>query len=76
MPDATELIHDPLECCPFPFALRLALELESSAIPHGPADVREPKEVERLRLTLAASVPITGCKAAELDQARLLRVQI
>jgi len=38
--------------------------------------VREPEEVERLRLTLAASDPIAGCIAAELDQTRLLRVQI
>ena len=36
----------------------------------------EPEEVERLRLTLAASDPIAGCIAAELDQTRLLRVQI
>lgn len=42
----------------------------------APFRLRFPEEVESLRLALAASGSISGCVAAELDQTRLLRVQI
>ena len=45
-------------------------------LPRLPADVREAEEVEGLRLPLAARLPVSARKAAELDQARLLGVQL
>jgi len=48
------------------------LELATAA---AAADVPQPQEVEGLRLAEPAPSPVLRCKAAELDQARLLRMQ-
>jgi hypothetical protein len=40
-----------------------------------PATMREPERVERLRSALPPHAPLFRCKEAELDQARLVRVQ-
>ena len=37
--------------------------------------MREAQEVERLRLVLAALLPVVGCVAPKFNQARLVRVQ-
>src|SRR6266542_3397330 len=52
-----------------------ALERETSA-PVLRANVREAKEVERLRLAEAARLPSLGGEPSELDQARLLGRQL
>ena len=59
---------------PHPVPARLPLKLEEA--PSGAAtDVSEPKKVERLRFSKATPRSILGRKAAELDQARLVRMQ-
>ena len=52
-----------------------ALELEAS-VPGLPADVREAPKTERLRLAKATRRPPLGSESAELDQPRLLNVQL
>ena len=51
-------------------------QLEPSRLPRLPARVREPEELERLRLAETTSRTITGTVAAELDQPRLLSMQL
>ena len=51
------------------------LELETPA-PGLPADVREAQEVERLRLPEATRLPSLGGEPPELDQPRLVGVQL
>ena len=58
-----------------PFACRLAPELEAT-LPRLPADVREAEEVERVGLAVAALRPVSLRMADELDQARLLWMQL
>src|SRR3989475_7905496 len=45
-------------------------------VPLLPADVREAEEVERLRLPLAGSLSVSGREWPELQQPRLLGVQL
>jgi hypothetical protein len=47
---------------------------ELSILPGLSANVREPKEVERLRLALTPSPPVSSRKPPELNQARLIRM--
>src|ERR1039458_6234227 len=51
-------------------------ELEPSGLPRLPADVREPEELERLRLAEPTRCAIPGGVPSELDQPRLLGVQL
>src|SRR5258705_606155 len=51
-------------------------EFEPSRLPRLPADMREPKELERLRLAEPTRCAIPGGVPAELDQPRLLGVQL
>src|SRR5450755_4612450 len=44
--------------------------------PGGPADVREPQKSERLWLAESSRLAFTGGEPPELDQARLLGVQL
>jgi hypothetical protein len=53
----------------------LALDDEPAGLPRGPTDVREPEEVEGLRLTLASPLPLLGCVTSEFNQARFVRVK-
>ena len=46
------------------------------ALPGCPAAVREPEEVEGLRFALSHAASVIAGKAPELDQPRLLRVQL
>jgi hypothetical protein len=46
------------------------------SVPLLPADVREAEEVERLRLPLAGALPTLGREGPELQQPRLLGVQL
>src|SRR5258706_2808457 len=75
MPASLQLIADLAQLCPHPFRDRDALEPEP-ARPGLRADVREPQEVERLRLTRTARLPSPGGVPPELDQPRLVRVQL
>ena len=50
-------------------------ELEPSA-PVLPADVREAQKIERLRLGDPAALSVSGGEPSELDQPRLLRMQL
>ena len=59
---------------PHPVPARLPLKLEE-ALSGAAADVREAKKVERLRFAKTAPRSILGRKAAELDQASLVRMQ-
>jgi hypothetical protein len=47
-----------------------------SPVPLLPADMREAEEVERLRLPLAGALPALGRERSELQQPRLLGVQL
>ena len=49
---------------------------ELPILPGFSADVREPKEVERLRLALTPSLPIFGSKPPEFNQAGLVRMEL
>ena len=51
-------------------------ELESSGLPRLPADVREAQKPERLRLAKSTRRAIPGGVPSELDQPRLLSVQL
>ena len=53
---------------------RLSLDDEPAGLPSLPTHVREAQKVEHLRLALASLLPVFGCVAPELDQARLVRV--
>ncbi len=58
-----------------PLPLGLAQHEELAALPGAPANMREPQEVERLRLALTPSLPVVGSKPPELNQAGLVRVE-
>ena len=58
------------------FADCLALDDESAGLPGRPTEMGEPEEVERLRLALASPLPLVGCVTPELNQARLVRVEL
>jgi len=62
------------ELGPHPFRLGLAPDPEPST-PPGCADVREPEEGERLRLTQTPRPTTFGGVPPELDQPCLVRVQ-
>ena len=49
---------------------------QNRPLPLVRADVREAQEVERLRLTQPPRLPTFGRVASELDQPRLVRVQL
>src|SRR5437762_1599480 len=53
---------------------RFAHDDKPTGHPSLPADMRESKEVERLRFALAPLLPILSGKAPELHQARFLRM--
>jgi len=70
-----QLLPDPMKEGPPTLALGLAPELKPPAILHDHANVREPKEVESLRLSQSSLRSAFYRKAAELDQSSLLRMQ-
>ena len=74
MHPSTQFLLDHLQSGAHPVAARLPLELEPSP-PAVPADVREAKEVERLRFAEIALPPVLRRMASELDEPRLPRVQ-
>ncbi len=55
-------------------SLCLAPELEVGAVLPGAAVVREPQEIERLRLAQAPRCPVRGGEPPELEEAGLFRV--
>ena len=57
------------------FADSLALDDEPTGLPRGATHVREPEEVERLRLALASLLPLLGGMTPEFNQARFVRVK-
>src|SRR5215510_5017007 len=74
MPATLELVVDLTQLRPHPLRDRDALEPEPAR--RGlRADVREPQETERLRLTQTSRLPSPGGVPPELDQPRLVRVQ-
>ena len=54
----------------------LAQKEEFAGLPRLPTDVGETQEVERLRLPFSTLFSVCDCKAPELDQPRLVRVQL
>ena len=53
---------------------RLSLDDEPAGPPSLPTHVRETQKVENFRLALVPLLPVFGCMAPELYQARLVRV--
>ncbi len=60
---------------PYPFPHRVSDEPELCAL-RRTADMREPQEVERFRLPESTLPAVAGRKAAELDEASLVLVQL
>jgi hypothetical protein len=75
VPTAFQFVFDLHERHPHPFGDRDTLELETS-VPARPADKRKPQKIERLRLTLTTVGAVVGGEPPELDQPRLIRVQL
>src|SRR5919106_2165744 len=75
MPPSHQLGLDFAELGSHPLLAGDALEREASA-PGLRADVREAEELERLRLPESSLLTSLGGEPAELDQPRLLRVQL
>jgi len=75
MPVPAKRFRDLIESGSHPLPLRPTPELKARAVLPGGAVVGEPQEVEHFWLAFAASFSAFGCKLAELDQARLLRMQ-
>src|SRR6266481_8119312 len=74
MQAAAQGLFDLAQLGPQPVAPRLPVQGEL-AVPGAPADVGEAQEVEGLRLAKAAPFAVCRRMAAELDQARLVRMQ-
>src|SRR5664280_1982288 len=70
-----ELVLDLGQLRPHPLRDGLALQPEPSVL-GLPAEVREAEEVERLRLADATSRPGPGSSAPELDEPRLVGMQL
>lgn len=75
MPSSPKLRTDGLQLLQHPLAHRFPNHRELP-LPCLSTTVRESKEVECLRLPLTASLLIVHCKSSELDQPRLLGVQL
>jgi hypothetical protein len=74
MPALHQRVFDLAQPRPHPLCNRDPLQREAP-LPRLRADVREAEEVERLRPTVATRLSFGG-EPSELDQARLLRVQL
>src|SRR5882757_1994901 len=74
VPMLPERISDLSQFGPHAVASRASAQLEASC-PGARADMREAQEVERLRFAKATPCAVGRREAAELDQARLVRVQ-
>jgi hypothetical protein len=74
MQAAAQGLLDIAQLGPQPVAPRLPVQGEL-AVPGPPRDMGEAQEVEGLRLAKAALATVRRGKAAELDQARLVRMQ-
>ena len=70
-----DLAFEGVELGPHPLRVGDPLELETSR-PGFPACVREAKKAKRLRLAKTPRLPSLGGVPSELDQARLLGVQL
>src|SRR5882757_2832312 len=75
MPATLELVPHLRQLRPHPFLDRDTPDPEPPA-PRPRTDVREPQEVERLRLTQTPTPTIDGGPPPELDQPRLVRMQL
>ena len=73
MPTPLELVVDLFELGPHPFTDRDAPQPEPSTL-GKPAEMRETKKVEHLRLTQAPRLSPPGGMAPELDQPGLVRM--
>ncbi|HUX23899.1 MAG TPA: hypothetical protein VMV87_04710 [Burkholderiales bacterium] len=73
MPVSMQLLLDFAQCRLHPIPVRHSLERERTA-PSAAADVREPKEVERLRFAKPSRGSPSCSVSPELDQAGLLRM--
>src|ERR1700676_2749247 len=74
MPMLPATICDLVQLGPHAVAPRAPAQLETSG-PGAPADMREPEEVECLRLPKSVPCAISRSMAAELDEACLVRMQ-
>ena len=59
-----------------PLGNRFSPDREDTIQASSRTDMREPQKVERFRFALATTEPVFGREPAELDQSRLLRVQV
>jgi hypothetical protein len=75
MPTPPDLGLDRGQLCPHLLLARDPLELEPP-VPRLRAHVRETEKLERLRLPVAAPGSVLGGAPPELDQPRLLRMQL
>ena len=74
VPPPSEFLLEFMQLGAHPVASRLPPKQEAAA-PGASADMREPQEVETLRLAQAAPLAVRRRRAAELDEARLFRMQ-
>src|SRR5277367_2701442 len=70
-----ELVLDLSQLRPHPLASWRPSQHEAAAASSGRAIVREPKEVERLRLAETSSAAAGNCLPAELDEPRLFGME-
>ena len=74
VPAASKFLLQLLELDGESLSDRLSLDDEPAGRPSPPTHVCEAQKVEHLRLALASLLPVFGCVAPELNQARLVRV--
>src|SRR5208337_2809223 len=74
VPPPSEFLLEFMQLGAHPVASRLPPKQETAA-PGASADMREPQEVETLRLPLTAPLTVRRRPAAELDEARLFLMQ-
>src|SRR5207249_6870036 len=75
VPASSKLLRQLFELGGEACAHGLAPDEEPAGLPGFATQMREAQEVERLRLVLAALLPVVGCVAPKFNQARLVRVQ-
>jgi hypothetical protein len=72
---ALQLGLDDFELRCHPLRRRNSPDIEGSAAPEVPTEMREPQKREGLRLSLATLLSVSSGKPPEFDQSRLVRLQ-
>jgi len=76
MPASLDFAFQRSQLCPHPFRVGHPLELEPPRLPGLPTNMGEAQEAKRLRLAEPACCSSLGGEPSELDQSRLLGVQL